>query len=72
MKKPSGMRKNRYLLAKQSLLRVQSAWDTTSFRTCGVRGYLAAWLQSPEICGTVLRKSQAHLNVLLEFKQERK
>ncbi len=58
-------------VSKAELLRVQSAWDTTSFRTCGVRGYLAAWLQLQRSAGQ-LRKSQAHLNVLLEFKQERK
>ena len=30
---------------KAELLRAQSAWDNTSARKCGVRGYLATWLQ---------------------------
>lgn len=55
---------------KAELLRAQSAWDTTSARKTGVRGYLAAWMQLRKSAGQ-LRKKQAHLNLLLEFKRER-
>ena len=55
---------------KAELLRAQSAWDTTSARTCGVRGYLAAWLQIQK-SKRQLRKKQTHLHFLLEFKRER-
>jgi hypothetical protein len=57
-------------ITKAEHLRVRSAWDTTSIRTCGVRGCLAAWLQLHKSAGQ-LRKKQAHLNFLLEFKRER-
>ncbi len=55
---------------KAELLRAQSAWDNTSARKCGIRGYLAAWLQLRKSAWQ-LRKKQAHLNFLLEFKRER-
>jgi hypothetical protein len=61
----------RVSVIRSELLRAQSAWDNTSFRKCGVREYLATWLQLQKYASQ-LRKSQAHLNFLQEFKRERK
>jgi len=51
-------------------LRAQSLWDNTSVRKCGVREYLATWLQLRKSAGN-LRKKQDHVNFLREFERER-
>ena len=57
-------------IIKAEHIRARSAWDTTSVRKCGVLGYLATWLQLQK-SASQLRRSQTHLNFLLEFEQER-
>jgi len=58
------------VITKEEYLRAQSALDTYSARKCGIRGWVTNWLQLRKSAGQ-LRKKQAHLNFLLEFKRER-
>jgi len=57
-------------ITKAENLRAQSAWDNSAVRKSGIRGYLRIWLQVQK-SARQLRKNQAHLNFLLEFKRER-
>jgi len=57
-------------ITKGEHLRVQSTWENTSVKKCGVQGFLANWLQLQR-SARQLRKKQDHVNFLLEFERER-
>ena len=57
------------VITKEEHLRAQSVLDTYSARKCGVRGWMANWLQLRK-SARQLRKKQADLDFLLEFERE--